>query len=434
MENWKLLLAGIRNIFKDPIKTEGVVEVSNLPEVQRVEITNPQEPTENVVVSNLVDYKEELNKIIGELIKVPKDIKTADYSPIIKALQEVVRTLEADKADYSPIILSISSAVKELKDAYPTFNIEPIVNLISGLQQFNLNDYLKYGELPVVINEKQIEKLVKAFGKSVGTVLQGGSGSTSLGDISVSTGPIENGSGVISPANPLDVTGTLTATVDTSTLATETTLDAIRDNIGEAVASPTAYTVLNRLNNIEGDINTMTGDGVFIRDVDGNKIYPATTNDIYQLELLETAIYTSVGATLGSDTTAIKTSVQLLDNAVDGNYLNINNNIAGTDVAAGAGAVNAQTQRVTLGSNDPAVTALQTIDSSVKTYALQYAVDSGDSTITYVGKAVAGSTLASASWQIKQITDTSGDLSILFADGDILFNNVWNNRESLSYS
>lgn len=187
MENWKLHLAGMRNALKETLNIRGNVSVDNLPEVQRVEITNPQEPTETVKVSNLIDYREDLNKIIGELIKVPKDIKTADYSPIIKALQEVVKTLEADKTDYSPIILSISSAVKELKDAYPTFNIEPIVNLISGLQQFNLDAYLKYGELPVIINEKQIEKLVKAFASSLVTVMQGGGSGGSLGSVSIDT-------------------------------------------------------------------------------------------------------------------------------------------------------------------------------------------------------------------------------------------------------
>ena len=36
---------------------------------------------------------------------------------------------------------------------------------------------------------------------------------------------------------------------------------------------------------------------------------------------------------------AIKTAVELLDNAVDGNYLNTNLNLAGTDVTANAGAV-----------------------------------------------------------------------------------------------
>lgn len=56
---------------------------------------------------------------------------------------------------------------------------------------------------------------------------------------------------------------------------------------------------------------------------------------------------------------SIKTAVELLDNAVDGNYLNVNQNIAGTDVAAGAGAVGATVQRVTLASDDPAVVAIK---------------------------------------------------------------------------
>lgn len=78
---------------------------------------------------------------------------------------------------------------------------------------------------------------------------------------------------------------------------------------------------------------------------------------------------------------------------------------------------------------------LKTINESINvSYAIQYAVDSGDSTITYVGKAVAGSTLSSAVWQINRITDTSGDLSIQFADGDSNFDNIWDDRESLSYS
>ena len=58
------------------------------------------------------------------------------------------------------------------------------------------------------------------------------------------------------------------------------------------------------------------------------------------------------------DTEAIETAVELLDNAVDGNYLNVNNNIAGTDIVGGAGAVASGVQRVTLASDDPAVSSL----------------------------------------------------------------------------
>ena len=66
--------------------------------------------------------------------------------------------------------------------------------------------------------------------------------------------------------------------------------------------------------------------------------------------------------TIDSDTDAIKTAVQLLDNAVDGNYLNVNANIAGTDFVGGAGAVAAGVQRVTLASDDPAVTDLAAME------------------------------------------------------------------------
>lgn len=53
-------------------------------------------------------------------------------------------------------------------------------------------------------------------------------------------------------------------------------------------------------------------------------------------------------------------------------------------------------------------------------------------TYTYIGSAVAGSSEASAVWQIKRMTNSN--YTIVFADGDTLFNNIWANRASLSYS
>ena len=70
----------------------------------------------------------------------------------------------------------------------------------------------------------------------------------------------------------------------------------------------------------------------------------------------------SVLDTIKVDTEAIETAVELLDNAVDGNYLNVNANIAGTDFIGGAGAVAGGVQRVTLASDDPAVTDLAALE------------------------------------------------------------------------
>lgn len=53
-------------------------------------------------------------------------------------------------------------------------------------------------------------------------------------------------------------------------------------------------------------------------------------------------------------------------------------------------------------------------------------------TYTYVGKAVAGTASSAASWQIQRYT---ADYSQgIFADGDSNFDNVWDNRATLSYS
>lgn len=53
-------------------------------------------------------------------------------------------------------------------------------------------------------------------------------------------------------------------------------------------------------------------------------------------------------------------------------------------------------------------------------------------TYTYIGYADPGSATSAASWQIKRMTNASGD--ILFANGASAFTNIWDNRLSLSYS
>lgn len=64
-------------------------------------------------------------------------------------------------------------------------------------------------------------------------------------------------------------------------------------------------------------------------------------------------------------------------------------------------------------------------------FALQLDVEAS---VMYVGTAAPGSALSGAVWRIKRITTTGDDLAIEWADGDTSFNNVWNNRLSLSYS
>lgn len=69
------------------------------------------------------------------------------------------------------------------------------------------------------------------------------------------------------------------------------------------------------------------------------------------------------------------------------------------------------------------------IPTSAGAYALRY--DEG-ATYTYIASALPGSSDAAAVWQIKRLTNT--DNTIIWADGDGNFDNVWNDRASLTYA
>lgn len=63
--------------------------------------------------------------------------------------------------------------------------------------------------------------------------------------------------------------------------------------------------------------------------------------------------------------------------------------------------------------------------------------DTASSTVYYCAQAVVGSLESAAVWQIQRITfPTVGedDTTIEWADGDAKFDNVWDDRLTLSYS
>lgn len=61
-------------------------------------------------------------------------------------------------------------------------------------------------------------------------------------------------------------------------------------------------------------------------------------------------------------------------------------------------------------------------------------VDEASSTITYIGKAACGSGVASAVWQVQRMSISGNVTSTEWADGNDDFDNIWNDRASLSYS
>ena len=59
--------------------------------------------------------------------------------------------------------------------------------------------------------------------------------------------------------------------------------------------------------------------------------------------------------------------------------------------------------------------------------------DSGNPNISYAGKAIAGTATSAPRWQIKRIDETSGVI-ITWANGSTSPDNIFDNREGLTYS
>jgi len=77
-----------------------------------------------------------------------------------------------------------------------------------------------------------------------------------------------------------------------------------------------------------------------------------------------------------------------------------------------------------------------TTGSPIAVVSEPYAIrlDDVGSGVTYVGYALPGTATSVASWQVKRLTETSGDCVVEWADGDADFNNIWDDRAGLSYS
>lgn len=53
--------------------------------------------------------------------------------------------------------------------------------------------------------------------------------------------------------------------------------------------------------------------------------------------------------------------------------------------------------------------------------------------VTYVGFAVPGTLNSDAKWKIKKITEVGTTTTIQYADNDYKFDNVWDDRATLTY-
>ena len=200
-----------------------------------------------------------------------------------------------------------------------------------------------------------------------------------------------------------------------------------------------------------GLLTTIDADtGALVIDLAAIEVLLAAANtDHAANEVLLTAIEATL-ETIKVDTEAIETateasaaSLTLLDNAVDGNYLNVNQNVAGADVAVSDGAKGSTVPRVCIATDDVPIALVNTnlshlsdnLDTLETTAnAIQTAVETLDNAISgsemqvdvitsaLPSGAATQTTLAAAEAHLGQIDTSCQDIATLTnaVDGDYL--------------
>lgn len=144
-------------------------------------------------------------------------------------------------------------------------------------------------------------------------------------------------------------------------------------------------------------VATSSGSSGYVKDVSGTQINPATEE---KQDTANTAL------------SAIKTAVEIIDNAVSGSEIQV-------DVLTSALPSGASTE----------TTQLNIRDYYTKAFAYN------GTNIEYIGVAPAGTAKSAAGWMIKKLSYSGSDLTdIQFADGVLTFTKVWNDRATYSYS
>jgi hypothetical protein len=155
---------------------------------------------------------------------------------------------------------------------------------------------------------------------------------------------VTNTAAIAAPVNTIGTTDVFNVAVfngadgQITDFATQTTLAAINTKlasgtvIGDVNLGATDNAVLDTIDAVLDTINAKLVTGTDIGDVTINNSTGAAAVNIQDGG--NTITVDGTVAVTNSDITSIKTAVELLDNSVDGNYLNVNLNLTGTDVSS----------------------------------------------------------------------------------------------------
>ena len=186
--------------IKDHTFTVSVNNQIEIPEVEFPDIKFPEIPKP-------VDTTPELKDIVKTILEQTKELKsspdtTATKQQLLEILDKIHEKLSIDKEDFTPDLVSEIGALRDdlskIGSQIPKTDLKPIQEGIEALGEAldfsGLEKFQRFDDWRVYINEKQFDKLLKAFNISVSA---GGGGVQTVklesGDLEIGAVEIKDG-------------------------------------------------------------------------------------------------------------------------------------------------------------------------------------------------------------------------------------------------
>lgn len=158
---------------------------------------------------------------------------------------------------------------------------------------------------------------------------------------------------------------------------------------------------------------------------------PAVSSNSSQPSPTVTA-YPLASKAVCSEVASVLCAIDDATQSCNGETSTVNQGAAGSDPWPITGEVEATLTDIgDIATEATSTEILTTLENNIGPLAVR--LDDSASPVSYAGKAATGASPAAAVWQIQEIDETTG-LIVTWADGNANFDNVWNDRASLSYS
>lgn len=162
----KLLFLALKKFLSEQVfNFSGNVNVVNLPETQKVEITNHQPQQDSVAINNLdgliLSIKENIDTVYNAIKDLPKPESNKSILDSLLSLKVSIDEKEIPTTDLGGIVQKLDDVISQIKDSKVNVDLEPITRITQKILEAvpSLDSLIEKNRVKVILSDEQLKKI-----------------------------------------------------------------------------------------------------------------------------------------------------------------------------------------------------------------------------------------------------------------------------------